>query len=140
MTQRTHFDRFECHTPGCSLGSRVSPGIFTGGITKEGAAMLTGAPVESFTAKDEGKTWGDGVCPNCGGPGTKMDDGQHVSHVGSDPYQPLHDEIAARVADPNDTLTAENAQSALEALVDASKTPAVAPTTEKKEVEEDEGK
>ncbi len=53
---------FECKNPACSLGTAGQPGRFSGGITKEQATMLTGNP--------EGEH-GQGVCPNCGKPGTE---------------------------------------------------------------------
>jgi hypothetical protein len=51
---------YTCTNAACTLGSRETPGRFTGGITKEQATMLTGDP-----DADHGK----GVCPNCGQPG-----------------------------------------------------------------------
>lgn len=51
-----------CENPACSLGEVGSPGRFTGGITREGALILTGNPEAEH---------GKGVCPNCGKPGVK---------------------------------------------------------------------
>jgi hypothetical protein len=51
-----------CENPACSLGAVGSPGRFTGGITPEQVRLLTGNP--------EPEDHGEGVCPNCGKPGT----------------------------------------------------------------------
>jgi hypothetical protein len=40
-------------------------------------------------------------------------------HIGDDPYQHLHDEIANRVADPDDPINKDNAQDALYQLVNS---------------------
>lgn len=104
---------YECHNPACSLGSRVDPGRFTGGITAEQKNLLTGEPVENM---EEGKDYGEGVCSTCGEPGTATDE-EHISLVGDDPYDSLHSEISSRVASEDDSLTAKGAQSALLTLV-----------------------
>jgi hypothetical protein len=53
---------YKCENPACSLGEVGAPGTFTGGISPEQAEALTGDPdAES----------GEGICPNCGQPGTK---------------------------------------------------------------------
>ena len=54
-----------CLEPHCMLGQRDAPGRFTGGISQEYAIMLTGNPDAPY---------GDGVCPNCGAPGTPSAD------------------------------------------------------------------
>ena len=46
-----------CSNPACSLGTPGEPGRFSGGITKEGATILTGNPEPEH---------GPGICPNCG--------------------------------------------------------------------------
>ena len=99
---------YRCENDACSLGSRVQPGVFTGGATKEQITMLTGDP--------EPEQFGDGVCPNCGQPGV-VHDADVTPVAGSDPNQKIHDAVAARVADPGDELTAENAQAAFAELV-----------------------
>lgn len=104
---------FECHNKACSLGSRVDPGRFTGGITAEQKNLLTGEPVEKMV---EGKDYGEGVCASCGELGTPTDEEQ-VSLAGTDPNQDLHNEIASRVADEDDSLTARGAQTALISVV-----------------------
>lgn len=58
---------------------------------------------------------GDGVCPSCAEPGVEA--GTDTLAQGHDPYQPIHDEIAALVEDPNDDLDKDNAQAALEAMI-----------------------
>lgn len=60
---------YHCTEPTCSLGARGEAGSFTGGISPEGLNVLTGEPVENCTKENEGKTWGEGVCPNCGSKG-----------------------------------------------------------------------
>lgn len=52
---------YECRNKRCDLGSRHDPGYFTGGITPEHALNLTGDPEAPS---------GEGICPNCGEPGT----------------------------------------------------------------------
>jgi hypothetical protein len=64
---------YECHNPQCTLGSRSEPGRFAGGITATQAFMLTGDP-EVEKPENEGKTWGEGVCPNCGVSGKATDE------------------------------------------------------------------
>ena len=59
MSEPKHYT---CENPVCSLGAVGSPGRFTGGITAAQAEMLTGDPDAPH---------GDGVCPNCGKPGTE---------------------------------------------------------------------
>jgi hypothetical protein len=54
---------YVCENPACTLGSRVSPGRFTGGITQEQAFMITG---------EESAPHGDGYCPNCGDKGREQ--------------------------------------------------------------------
>lgn len=58
--------RYRCETPTCPLGTPGNPGHFTGGITAEQALMITGDP---------DATHGEGVCPNCGQPGTHEKEG-----------------------------------------------------------------
>lgn len=58
--------RYRCENPACSLGAVGTPGHFTGGITAGQVNVLTGKPVEHL---EDGKDFGDGVCPNCGKPG-----------------------------------------------------------------------
>lgn len=100
---------YECDNPACTLGSRKEPGLFTGGMTAEGVNLLTGEPVESLT---EGKDFGEGICPNCGEKG-KATGETHESVVGEDPYQAIHDEVAARVNDKEDPLDSASAQEAV---------------------------
>jgi hypothetical protein len=57
---------YRCENPACSLGTVGAPGHFTGGISAEQVNVLTGKPVE-LVEDDE---YGEGVCPNCGKPGT----------------------------------------------------------------------
>ena len=53
---------YRCENPACSLGAVGAPGRFTGGITPTGYLLLTGNPYPGDTT--------EGVCPNCGKPGT----------------------------------------------------------------------
>ena len=48
---------YECGNQACSLGTVGNPGRFTGGISKEGAFVLTG---------NQDAEHGPGYCPNCG--------------------------------------------------------------------------
>ncbi len=68
MSETTEPKYYQCHNLACSLGARNAPGHFTGGITAAQVNLLTGAPEESL---EEGKDYGDGICPNCGEKGTK---------------------------------------------------------------------
>jgi hypothetical protein len=54
---------YECRNAACTLGTRSTPGRFTGGITAAGVALLTGAPESTL---EKGKDYGEGICPNCG--------------------------------------------------------------------------
>ena len=54
---------YECHNKACTLGTRTTPGRFTGGITAAAVALITGAPLEHL---EKGKDHGEGFCPNCG--------------------------------------------------------------------------
>lgn len=97
---------YRCTNEACTLGSRKQPGVFVGGATKEQITLMTGDP--------EPEHFGDGVCPNCGEPGEAYDAEVDLTPTaGSDPNQAAHDAIAARVADPDDELKAEDAQHAL---------------------------
>lgn len=109
MATETTTQVYECHNKSCTLGSRTEPGRFTGGMTPEARNLLTGEPVEHMI---EGKDFGEGICPNCGELGKKTGE-KHESVIGDDPLQKLHDKIGARVADPDDELTAEDAQDEL---------------------------
>lgn len=99
---------YECKNPACSLGTVGSPGRFSGGATKEQILIKTGNP--------DPEHYGEGVCPECC---TKADDSLTIPdpHEGRDPFQKHHDAVAARVADPDDNLTGEDAQDALYELV-----------------------
>lgn len=61
--------RYRCDNPVCTLGTVGAPGHFTGGIAAEQITVLTGKPVEHLDQAE----FGEGVCPNCGKPGTKED-------------------------------------------------------------------
>lgn len=132
----TEIPKYECNNPTCSLGAVGRPGHFTGGITPQALNVLTGRPVEDFTADNEGEEWGEGVCPNCGKAGTLVPDEPHVVTDNVDPHQDLHDEVAARVADPSDPLDADGAQDAVLQLI-AAGDPTPEPTPETKDEEED---
>ena len=59
---------FRCKNSSCPLGTaNEAGGLFTGGRTAEQATLVTGKPAEHL---EEGKDFGDGVCPNCGHAGT----------------------------------------------------------------------
>jgi hypothetical protein len=51
-----------CKNKSCTLGTVHNPGRFTGGISADLAVAISGDP----DAKH-----GEGVCPNCGQPGTR---------------------------------------------------------------------
>lgn len=107
--------KYRCENPACSLGVVGEPGHFTSGATPESLNVLTGNPVESFEDDKAGETHGEGVCPNCGKKGTATDE-DHVVMEGSDPFEHLHEQVAARVADPDDKTTVANAQSVFEQM------------------------
>lgn len=79
---------YECQNDRCPLGSRDTPGYFTGGITEHGIAVL-GLPEDTPS--------GDGYCPNCAVEGKPAGDFVPLK-PGSDPHQAIHDEIAAELA------------------------------------------
>ena len=58
---------FKCTNEACTLGSRVTPGLFSGGITAEQLHVITARPVEQIGKGEHGK----GVCPNCGTAGVE---------------------------------------------------------------------
>jgi hypothetical protein len=99
---------YECNNMACALGSRRDPGKFSGGASQQLVLTITGDPNAPY---------GDGICPSCGEPGTEV--GVQTLAQGHDPYQPLHDEIANRVADPDDPINKDNAQDALYQLVNS---------------------
>ena len=61
---------YRCTNEACVLGSRVAPGLFTGGITDEQVTLLTGRPTAELK---KGTDYGDGFCPNCGLKGEEHD-------------------------------------------------------------------
>lgn len=79
---------YECHNRLCTLGTRTTPGRFTGGATQDQVMMITGDPEADH---------GEGICPNCGEKGRKTGD-EFTPQKGEDPLQPLHDTIAAESA------------------------------------------
>lgn len=108
-----HLTLYRCDAAGCTLGTRGEPGSFTGGISANAVHVLTGKPLESLV---DGADFGEGLCPNCGTPGTE--DGTHKTIAeGVDPNAAAHAAVAARVADPADPLDAAGAQAALVELV-----------------------
>lgn len=100
---------YECHNTACTLGTPGTPGRFTGGATKEQITTITGNP--------EPDKFGDGVCPNCGQPGTKAGT-EPAPHKGRDPNRRFHEEVEARVNDPEDKLNVNTAQDELTRLVE----------------------
>lgn len=111
---------FECHNPACTLGSRKEPGRFTNGMTEAGLELIYGTTTEE-QREEEGVGVGTGYCPNCGALGTPATDDEgepleHVSLVGDDPNQSLHDEVNAKVL--NEEIAPEDAQAHLEQLVE----------------------
>jgi hypothetical protein len=57
---------YRCENDACPLGiPGHGGGLFTGGITKEGVTLLTAnqEPTKNL--------YGEGICPNCGGPNGK---------------------------------------------------------------------
>lgn len=61
---------YVCTNERCTLGSRDTHGVFTGGMTPQGRALLTGEPEDQ---QKKGKHHGEGICPNCGEPGQPYD-------------------------------------------------------------------
>jgi len=106
---------YECVNESCVLGSRKSPGSFTGGMSSAQRNLLYGDPEESMV---EGEHYGDGVCPACGELGEVTDNEHVVVEKAGDPFQDLHDKVAGEVADPTNTaVTADTAQARLIQLV-----------------------
>lgn len=61
---------YECTNVGaCTLGTRDEPGRFTGGISAEQVALVTGKPLDHLVEDDD---YGDGFCPNCGRKGRPL--------------------------------------------------------------------
>lgn len=110
---KTGLKMYRCDNVACTVGPRSEPGYFTGGITADQVHKLTGRPVEELV---DGVDYGEGICPNCATKATATKE-KHESLQGEDPHQHHHDAIAARVANPEDPLTVEDAQAALEELV-----------------------
>lgn len=54
-----------CTNKACTLGTAHNPGRFTGGISASQAVAISGNPEAKH---------GEGVCPNCGRPGTREGD------------------------------------------------------------------
>lgn len=79
---------YECQNDRCPLGSRDTPGYFTGGITEQFVATLGLPP---------GTPWGEGYCPNCAAQGEPCGDFVPLPE-GVDPYADLHAEIDAELA------------------------------------------
>jgi hypothetical protein len=60
---------YRCANAACPLGTFQKPGgLFVGGMTADGLHVLTGRPLESL---EKGVDYGDGICTNCGTPGTE---------------------------------------------------------------------
>ena len=80
---------YECQNDRCPLGSRDTPGYFTGGLSERGRDVL---------GLDPDAPTGDGVCPNCGHPA----EGEPSEFVplkpGKDPHKHHHDAVAAELA------------------------------------------
>ena len=62
--------KYVCKNPACVLGTPVSLGRFTGGITKEQVHLLTGKPADLL---EKGVDYGEGFCPNCADKGEEWD-------------------------------------------------------------------
>lgn len=99
---------YECKNTACTLGTPKTPGRFSGGATRKQITNLTGDPTP--------EKHGEGVCPNCGEPGTEVPN-VPPPHEGTDPYARHHKAIQARVESEEDKLTADDAQEAFEELV-----------------------
>lgn len=84
---------YECTNQACTLGKVGEPGHFTGGITADQVNLLTGTPVESL---EEGADYGEGICPNCGKPGTEVGTHSYDENAGTDPTEG-EDPMPARI-------------------------------------------
>jgi hypothetical protein len=82
------------------MGEPGQSAYFTDGMTQAQKALKTGMPVEQM---EEGKDYGEGICPECGTPGTAVEE-TFEPLVGDDPYNELHQEALAQVAPAIDEL------------------------------------
>jgi hypothetical protein len=81
---------YECTNEVCILGIQENPGYFTGGITATQANLKTGKAEDEM---EEGKDYGEGVCPECGTPGRAV--GEFVGLIGEDEFEGRHEEAGA---------------------------------------------
>jgi hypothetical protein len=81
---------YECTNESCILGVQENPGYFSGGITATQANLKTGKAEDEM---EEGKDYGEGVCPECGTPGTEL--GELVTLEGEDEFEGRHEEAGA---------------------------------------------
>jgi hypothetical protein len=81
---------YECTNEECILGVKENPGYFTGGITAAQNSMKTGKSEEEM---EEGKDYGEGVCPECGKPGEVVE--EFVGLIGEDEFEGRHEEAGA---------------------------------------------
>lgn len=131
---------YECENSSCLLGSRKQPGLFTGGASKELITTLTGDP--------EPEHHGEGVCPSCGEKAKKSHTAPDPAK-GKDPYQHLHEKatadlgrewgkLQARVYDPDDEMTEEEARAGYRALADKAEMKFAALVEQEEEGDDDE--
>jgi hypothetical protein len=81
---------YECTNEECILGVKDTPGYFTGGMTAAQNTMKTGKSAEEM---EEGKDYGEGVCPECGTPGKAVEEFHALE--GEDEFEGQHEEAGA---------------------------------------------
>jgi hypothetical protein len=84
---------YKCTNKACIMGEPNQPAYFTDGMTQAQKSLKTGMPLEQM---EEGTDYGEGICPECGKPGTLVGE-EFESLVGDDPYEELHQGAKAQV-------------------------------------------
>lgn len=99
MTQKL----YECNNKDCELGTPGHTAHFIGGVTAEAVTLRTGAPIEDL---EEGKDYGEGICPNCGKKGKKTNvDFEPL--VGKDPWDAKHKEADKKARKKIEAITTD---------------------------------
>lgn len=91
---------YKCTNQSCVLGQPGEPAYFVEGMTQAQKALKTGMPIENM---EEGKDYGEGICPECGTKG-EATGSNFESLVGEDPFDDLHQQAIAQVSDKVDEL------------------------------------
>jgi hypothetical protein len=86
---------YKCTNESCVLGEPGQPAYFVDGMTQSQKSLKTGMPLEQMEA---GVDYGEGICPECGTPGEKMEEGFEPL-VGEDPHDDLHQQAHAQASE-----------------------------------------